>query len=645
MYTVHRSIHNPILQPDAERSWESVAVLNGCPIQGKGEELTLIYRAIGKPDLVFSPQINSSIIAKAMSKDGSHFDTTAPLVTRGEDFDRYGCEDPRVTFFEGKYYIFYTALSMIPFQADGIKVACAISDDLETIIEKHLVTPFNAKAMTLFPERVNGKVTALFTIHTDQPPANIVIVQAGNFSDFWDKDFWENWYKNYNQAVIILERKENDHCEVGATPIKTKDGWLVIYSHIQNYFDEANRIFGIEAILLDINNPFHIIGRTKGPILVPEASYEKYGMVKNITFPSGAILKENGQLDIYYGGADTVCARASLFYNDLVKTMKENDESIVIRSPKNPILLPIKENSFEEKAVFNPAAILLEGVTYILYRAMSLDNTSTIGLAISQDGENIIERTKEPIYIPREDFEKKGVMPNGNSGCEDPRITQIGDTLYMLYTAYNGINPPAVALSYIKVSDFLARNFSNWSKPQLISPKTIDDKDACIVPGEFTHGHLVFHRIGNQICADYLSSIKEDVQVLNRCIEVLMPRPGMWDSKKVGIAGPPIKIDIGWLLFYHGVSDDGVYRIGAALLDLEDPTILLSRLVSPIFEPQESYEKTGQVNNVVFPCGATLQGDKIYIYYGGGDSVVGVATCSLTEIVELLLPKELFKKT
>lgn len=642
MYTVHRSIHNPILQPDNEKTWESVATLNACPIIGKDGELNLIYRAVGKPDLVFSPQINSSIIAKAKSEDGNHFHITSPLIERGEDFDRYGCEDPRVTFFEGKYYIFYTALSVIPLQASGIKVACAISDDLETITERHLVTPFNAKAMTLFPERINGKVTAILTIHTDQPPANIVIVQAKEISDFWSSEFWENWYKNYIKSIIVLERKESDHCEVGASPIKTKDGWLVIYSHIQNYFDEANRIFGIEAALLDIDDPFHIIGRTKGPIIVPEASYEKYGTVKNITFPSGAILKENGQLDIYYGAADTVCARASLLYKDLFMTMEEKDKSIIIRSPKNPILLPIPENDFESRAVFNPAAIIIEGVTYILYRAMSMDNTSYVGLAISEDGVSIKERINVPIYSPREDFEKKGVLPSGNSGCEDPRITRVGESLYMLYTAYNGINPPAVAMSNIKVSDFIARNFSAWSKPRLISPKTIDDKDACILSEKFKHGYLVFHRIGNQICADYLPELDDDSDMLNRCIEVIVPRPGMWDSRKVGIAAPPIKIDAGWLLLYHGVSDDGVYRVGAALLDLNDPTIVLSRLVSPIFEPKESYEKNGQINNVVFPCGITLQNDTIYIYYGGGDSVVGVATCSLSSLLDLLLPKDLF---
>ncbi len=644
MYTVHRSRHNPILQPSVDRSWESVAALNGCPVRGKNKELHIVYRAVGKPDLILSPQVNTSIIAKASSKDGNHFDVTTPLIIPNDDFDKYGCEDPRVTFFEGKYYIFYTGLSEVPFRAEGIKVCCAVSDDLENISEKHLVTPFNAKAMALFPERINGKVTAILTMHTDMPPAHIAIVQADEVKDFWNAEFWNEWYKDYKKDILVLERGEHDHCEVGAAPILTKDGWLIVYSHIQHYFDESRRIFGIEAVLLDKLSPFHILGRTKGPIIVPEASYELYGMVKNITFPSGALLYENGKLDIYYGGADTVVARASLSCDDLLETMKETGTPLMARFPKNPILLPKKENAFEARAVFNPAAIEIDGVIYILYRAMSEDNTSTIGLAISHDGVTITERRDEPIYVPREDFEQKGVQPSGNSGCEDPRITQIDDKLYMLYTAYNGVHPPAVAITNISVKDFVAGKFSKWSKPRVLSPVTIDDKDACIVPAKFGYGYLVFHRIGNQICADFLLSLKDDGKMFNRCIEILMPRPGMWDSRKVGIAGPPIKTEVGWLLFYHGVSEEGVYRIGAALLDLYDPTYVISRLAQPLFEPQEKYEKEGQINNVVFPCGSVLRGDDIFVYYGGGDSVVGVAKCSLSKLLDVLLPKELIKK-
>lgn len=641
MYTVHRSRHNPLIQPNLDHSWESVATLNGCPIRFGEKEIQMVYRAISKPDLVFSPEVNTSIVAKAIAKDGVHFDTTVPFIVPSEEFDKYGCEDPRVTFFEGKYYIFYTALSKVPFHSSGIRVACAVSNDFETINEKHLVTPFNAKAMTLFPKRVNGKVTAIFAIHTDEPPANIVIVQADEISQFWDESFWNEWYKDYKKNALSLERKEGDHCEVGAPPILTEDGWLVIYSHIQHYFEEDKRLFGIEAVLLDKDDPFKIIGQTSSPIIVPETTYELYGFVKNITFPSGALLYENGRLDIYYGAADTVTAKASVSYKDLVHSMKYSNVPLMTRYKGNPILSPISQNSFEERAVFNPASIEIDGTIYILYRAMSMDNTSTIGLATSKDGFTIESRRSEPIYVPREDFEQKKSHPTGNSGCEDPRITRIDDTIYMLYTAYNGVVPPAVAMTHISVDDFVAGNFSAWSKPHLISPSNIDDKDACIVAEKLPEGYMVLHRIGGQICGDFLQAPKDDSKLLNRCIEILRARKGMWDGLKVGISGPPIKIDLGWLLIYHGVGEGGIYRVGAAILDKDDPTNIIARLNDPLFEPIEQYEKEGQIPNVVFPCGTVVRDDTIFMYYGGGDSVVGVATCSMKALLDVLLPKEL----
>lgn len=640
MYTLHRSRYNPLLQPKTDKTWESVATLNGCPIVVNGK-INLLYRAIGKPDPILTPGIDFSIIGKSVSEDGNHFFNTMPFISPTETWERYGCEDPRVTFFEGKYYIFYTALSLIPFGPDGIKVACAISSDLETIDTKHLVTPFNAKAMTLFPERVNGKVTAMFTIHTDMPPAHIVIVQADSVEDFFNPEFWQNWYPTYEKHKLVLERDQNNHCEVGAPPILTKEGWLVIYSHTQHYFDPSKRIFGIEAVLLDKDDPSKIIGQTTGPIIVPEASYELYGFVPNITFPSGALLHENGNLDIYYGGADTVCARATLSCDDLLATILNSAPPLVTRHENNPILLPNTGIKFEERAVFNPASIDIDGTIYIVYRAMSMDNTSTMGLAISKDGVTIDERLKEPIYWPRESFEMKHADPNGNSGCEDPRLSRIGDDIYMLYTAYNGVDAPAVAITHISVEDFVNRKFDKWAQARLLSPSRIDDKDACVVHGNFAQGYFVLHRINHQICGDYLTTLNENGKMLNRCFEVLSPRRGMWDGLKVGIASPPIETDRGWLLLYHGVSENGIYRVGAALLDKKDPTTVLARLLQPIFEPKEQYELIGQINNVVFPCGAVVRNDILYIYYGGADSVVGLATCSLSKLLDALLPEKL----
>jgi predicted GH43/DUF377 family glycosyl hydrolase len=110
----------------------------------------------------------------------------------------------------------------------------------------------------------------------------------------------------------------------------------------------------------------------------------------------------------------------------------------------------------------------------------------------------------------------------------------------------------------------------------------------------------------------------------------------MWDGVKVGISGPPLKTKAGWLLFYHGVSETSTYRMGAVLLDLADPTTVLARTAAPLFEPIEDYEMKGIIPKVVFPCGNIIRKDDIYLYYGGADKVVGVATISLSNLLKIL---------
>ncbi|OGI64060.1 hypothetical protein A2914_02505 [Candidatus Nomurabacteria bacterium RIFCSPLOWO2_01_FULL_41_21] len=305
------------------------------------------------------------------------------------------------------------------------------------------------------------------------------------------------------------------------------------------------------------------------------------------------------------------------------------------RFAKNPIIIPRSENAWEAQATFNPAAIDLKGKVYILYRAFSADNTSTIGLAVSKNGTDIIERLEDPIYTPREDFEKKKIE-NGFSGCEDPRITKIGSTLYMCYTAYDSIGPPRVAITSITLKDFLARAW-NWAKPSLITPRDLDDKDTCIFPEKLRDGYLVAHRVGGEVCGDYIHSLDLEKEEVKKCIRIIGPRNNTWDSAKVGIATPPIKTRYGWLLLYHGVSrSHNTYRVGAVLLDLKDPAIVLARSTDPIFEPEMEYEKSGSVNNVVFPCGVIVRKGLLYIYYGGADKVVGVATMKLDIILKAL---------
>ncbi|MDO8575607.1 MAG: hypothetical protein Q7R78_02825, partial [bacterium] len=438
MFRVQRSKNNPLISPEKAHLWEEISTCNGCPIK-EGRKTYCFYRAIGDPDKMGTAKdLTTSIIARATSTDGENYFDKTKFISPENEWEKYGCEDPRITKFENKFYIFYTALSSYPLTADGIKVAVAVCDSLHSVSKKYPVTPFNAKAMALFPERINGKVVAILTANTDKPPGEIAIRLCDSVEDLWNEEKWKDWYKNLNNWRIPLRRDDGEHIEVGAPPIKTKYGWLLIYSHIKNYFS-ADKVFGIEAVLLDLDDPRVVIGRTTHPLMVPEEIYEMYGYIPNIIFPTGALLNNN-DLDIYYGASDTTTCKATLRLSDLINSiLPKTRMSHIERIVDNPILIPNTDHEWESRSVFNPAAIDIDGTVSILYRAMSFDGTSVIGYAESKNGEVVTFRDTRPIYIPRAEFELKKGNPTGNSGCEDPRITLLDDIIYMCYTAYDGV--------------------------------------------------------------------------------------------------------------------------------------------------------------------------------------------------------------
>jgi len=632
---IERSDKNPILKPKRIHSWEAKTVFNGCPIK-KGEEIYLVFRALSYPyyHAVAQTKLEVSTIGITASKDGLEFHDRKRFIIPVENWERFGCEDPRITKLNNKYYIFYTALSEFPFRAEGIKIGVAISKDLKTIQEKHLVTPFNAKGMALFPEKIDGKMWVALTVNTDNPPAKICLASFDKEEDMWNETLWQKWHQNFEKYALPLQRRPIDQVEFGAPPLKTKEGWLLLYAYIQNYFS-GKPVFGIEAALLDLKNPLKIIATTKAPLLTPEEYYELIGLVPNVVFPSGALIEKN-QIRLYYGAADTTVCLATLNLPALLKKLLQKEKSIkALRAKNNPILAPIPEHPWEAKSALNPAALYLNGKVHLIYRAESFDCTSVLGYATSADGLHIDYRAPEPIYTPRESFEQK-LTPGGNSGCEDPRLTKLGDKIYMLYTAFDGHNPPRVALTWILEKDFLKQNWV-WSKPVLISPPNIDDKDACLFPEKINGQYFIIHRSGIDIDSAFSPTLNFNGKTWIDEYRWISPRAGMWDSRKIGVAAPPIKTKKGWVLFYHGISeDDGFYRVGAVLLDLKDPTKIIARSDEPIFEPETDYEMNGQVSNVVFPCGVLLIKDKFFLYYGGADRVVGVATIDKEELLEHL---------
>ena len=641
MITLQRHPENPILVPNPDQEWEHDGAFNGCVAYHDGT-YHMVYRALSTEKRQNGINLRVSTVGYATSTDGIHFSNQRQLFGPTEDWEVYGVEDPRITFFNGKFYIFYTALSTYPFSAYGIKTAVAITEDFKTF-HKHPVSTFNAKAMALFPDFVKGKMGALITMNTDLPPAKIGVAYFDREEDMWSPYYWDEFYENSGSHVINLLRDIRDQVELGSAPIKTRDGWLVFYSYITDYLSNEKK-FGIEAVLLDLEHPRHVIGRTDYSLLTPQADYELRGDVANVIFPSGALIKDD-ELYLYYGAADTRVALATCKVNDLLDELKPkaatpivstNDGSKkLVRFENNPILTPTIEWDWQSRAVFNPAAIYEDGKVHLIYRSLSNDGISVLGYAVSRDGFHIDENLDYPIYQPREEFEKRR-RPDVGGGCEDPRITEFDDRFWMTYTAWDGETPPRVAITWIGVEDFLRRQW-NWAKPTLISLPNVDDKDACIVKNK-NGKYIVFHRLGKEIWIDVSDKMDFGEHKYLGGKAIAQPRPDKWDNVKIGISAPPIETEHGFILLYHGVSEPGFkYKIGAMLLDEEDPTKILARTDEPIFEPETQYEIEGEVPNVVFPCGAVVIKDTLYVYYGGADKVIGVATMRLKDLIDLLI--------
>lgn len=636
MRHLQRDPANPLLHPSPEREWESLAAFNPSVAQVAGH-YHMVYRAQAPQQWVEGQALSLSTIGHAHSRDGRRFEDRRQLIVPEHAWERYGCEDPRITWFEGRYFVFYTCLSLLPFRAAGIRVGLAITEDFRQLA-KHPITPFNAKAMALFPQRVQGRIAAVLTVHTDEPPARIALATFDAIEELWSEDYWQRWYAELDRHVIPLLRSPVDQVEVGAGPLQTPAGWLLAHAYIRDYRGPQPQ-FRVEAALLDRDDPRQLRSRTSVPLLEVEAEYERRGLVPDVLFPSGALI-EGGRLRLYYGAADTRCCLAEGALEPLLHALQPPGQESFQRSPLtvhgfrrfsgNPILKPRPEHAWEARAVFNPAALRLDGRVHLLYRAMALDGSSCFGYAASADGVHFDVRSPTPVYVPRETFESR--LRPGNSGCEDPRLTVLDDRVYLFYTAFDGYTP-RVAFSSLAIEDFLAKRWT-WAPAQVITPPGIDDKDACLLPARVAGRYVIFHRAGSSIRVNSFERLAFGPgNWVDQRSAVIRPRKDYWDNLKFGIAAPPLWTTRGWLLLFHRVTrPGGIYKIEAMLLDPEDPTHVLTETAATLLEPETPEERYGQTPNVVFPCGAVLIDAQVYLYYGGADSVVCVARMALSDV-------------
>ncbi len=329
------------------------------------------------------------------------------------------------------------------------------------------------------------------------------------------------------------------------------------------------------------------------------------------------------------------------------------------KSIQNPILKP-GFYSWESEAVFNPAAIYSGGLVHLFYRALGEDGISRIGYASSKDGINFGNRLTYPVYIAQniEDAQKHwpftsparlvfdpSLYPSGGGwgGCEDPRTVIIDDTLYMTFNIFNGWNSIRVAVVCIKEADLLKKKWK-WHDFSYLSRPGDRQKNWVLFPEKINGKFAIFCNLDkgdpDRVFISYVNNL--DTRETPSMDEALDPQrlpdhEVAWHYRTRSAAMPPIKTKEGWLLLYHAMdkNDSNKYKVGALLLDLNDPEKVLHRAQRPILEPSEWYENDYKPG-IVYANGAVVKGGDLYVYYGGGDKHIAVAQINLDVLLENL---------
>ncbi len=417
--------------------------------------------------------------------------------------------------------------------------------------------------------------------------------------------------------------------------IKTDRGILVIYESKKN--SKRGQQIMIGAALFALDQPYKILWRSNEPIWIKTLQEKEYPLRY-----LGLIIT-NGILHIYWVTNKNEISSEAIKPAIVGIGSLQKRPSHLSRHHSNPILEPNQKNIWEYDATFNPAALHLENKIHLIYRAIGESGVSVFGYASSQDGLKIDERLESPAFAAmlfHGDPKKTELLlspqyVSGGSwvGCEDPRLTQIGDRIYMTYVAFDGCNPPGVALTSISVHDFLHKNWK-WKKPVLISKAGEIQKNWMLFPEKINGKYAILHSITPHIAVAYVDDLNEEGLVIHSG-----KKPGednhRWDNIVRGAGAPPIKTDYGWLVLYHAMDkkDPDKYKVGAMILDRSDPTKILYRASHPILEPSETYENNGAKSGVVYVCGAVIKEDILFVYYGGADSVVCVATANIHEFL------------
>ncbi|HNX28070.1 MAG TPA: glycosidase [Syntrophomonadaceae bacterium] len=314
------------------------------------------------------------------------------------------------------------------------------------------------------------------------------------------------------------------------------------------------------------------------------------------------------------------------------KSRNDSFSELFIRYPHNPILT-VNDWPYPANSVFNPGVTSFDNKILLLARVEDRRGLSHLTKAVSEDGIANWQIDTTPTMEADPDNH-----PEERWGLEDPRITWLAELnkWAVTYVAYSS-DGPLVAIA-------LTDDFVHFER--LGPARPAEDKDAALFPRRIKGKWGLLHR---PMVAQYapaahiwLSYSDDLIHWDERRVVLICRRGGWWDNSRIGLAAPPIETAEGWLMLYHGVrktASGSIYRLGLALLDLDDPSRVLRRSDEWIFGPEKSYERIGDVADVVFPCGWVLddQTGLVKMYYGGADSCIALATAALSDLLKYII--------